>query len=377
MDYRSWAEIDLEKLDKNVQKVFSYTGKNIFAVVKADAYGHGAVEISRYLDKNPYVTKLCVATAEEGRELREAGISKDILVLGGILPEEISYFNRYNLKPVISDFKQLLLVSELNCKGVHIKFDTGMHRLGFYKETLSDIVKFVKEKGIYIEGIMSHFPSADVDRKLTENQIKEFKEIYSFFLERGFKIPFIHIQNSAGLVYKCDFCNAVRVGLLLYGEKPTDNFPIPVETIMSVKAKVILKKKIKKGDKVSYCGTFEAPKNMDIGVVSFGYADGLPRDLSNKGYFLINGKKAKILGNVTMDMTIVDLTDINVKEGDPVLIIGKDGYREIKFSDVARACNTIPYEIMCRISKRVKRFVKKGNSENEENTVFKRNSISV
>ncbi len=377
MDYRSWAEIDLEKLDKNIKKVFSYVDKDIFAVVKADAYGHGAVEISRYLDKNPYISKLCVATAEEGRELRDAGISKDILVLGGILPEEISYFNKYNLKPVISDFKQLSLVSELNCKGVHIKFDTGMHRLGFYKDSLPDIVRFVKEKGIYVEGIMSHFPSADIDRKLTEYQIKEFKEIYIFFLEKGFKIPFIHIQNSAGLVYKCDFCNAVRVGLLLYGEKPTDNFPVSVETVMSVKAKVILKKKLKKGDRVSYCGTFEASKDMEIGVVSFGYADGLPRDLSNKGYFLINGKKAKILGNVTMDMTIVDLTDIDVKEGDPVLIIGKDGYREIRFSDVARACNTIPYEIMCRISKRVKRFIKKGNVSDEREKAFKENSISV
>jgi alanine racemase len=358
LDYRSWAEVDISRLEKNINSIHQFIQKDIFAVIKADAYGHGAVEIGKYLDKNPLIKKLCVATAEEGRELREAGIKKDIIVLGGILPEEISFFNKYNLKPVVSDFNQLALVKELTCKGVHIKFDTGMHRLGFYKENINDVYRKIKESGIFVEGIMSHFPSADTDPEFTKNQIKKFYSIYKFFRERGFNIPYIHIQNSAGLVYPCEFCNTVRVGLTLYGEKPFENFPIPLLTVMSVKAKLISKKKLKKGDTVSYCGTFKADRDMDIGVVSFGYADGLPRDLSNRGYFLINGKKAPIIGNVTMDMTIVDLTGIEAKVGDPVLIVGKNGYREIRFSDVAKICGTIPYEIMCRISKRVKRFVK-------------------
>ncbi len=363
MDYRSWAEIDLKRLDKNIYEIYRYVKKDIFAVVKADAYGHGAVEIAKHLDSNPFVKKLCVATAEEGRELREAQISKDILVLGGILPEEISFFNKYSLKPVISDFKQLSLVKELQCKGVHLKFDTGMHRLGFYKEDLDNIIRYIKSNNLYVEGVMSHFPSADIDPEYTQKQIEEFKNIYTYFLKNNFKIQFVHIQNSAGLVYECDFCNAVRVGLAIYGEYPSKHFPVPLQTVMSVKAKLIMKKRIKRGDKVSYCGTFEAERDMEIGIISFGYADGLPRGLSNKGYFLINGKKAYILGNITMDMTIVDITGIDVKEGDVVLIVGKNGYREIRFSDVAEMCNTIPYEIMCRISKRVKRFVK-NSSEN-------------
>ncbi|NPA53732.1 MAG: alanine racemase [Aquificae bacterium] len=358
MDYRSWAEIDLNRLEKNIENIYSFVKKDIFAVVKADAYGHGAVNVSKHLDNIPFVKKLCVATAEEGKELREAGIKKDILVLGGILPEEINIFKNYNLKPVISDFKQLALVKELSCKGIHIKFDTGMHRLGFYKDALEKIYKIIKQYSLYVEGIMSHFPSADMDKFLTQKQIAEFYSIYRFFLNKGFKIPFVHIQNSAGLVYDCPFCNAVRVGLAVYGEKPLENFPIPLLTVMSVKAKLISRKKLKKGESVSYCGTYTASRDMEIGIVSFGYADGLPRNLSNKGYFLINGKKAPIIGNITMDMTIVDITNIDVKEGDPVLIVGKNGYREIKFSDVAKMCDTIPYEIMCRISKRVKRFIK-------------------
>ncbi len=358
MDYRSWAEIDLDRVDKNISAIFSFVRKDIFAVVKADAYGHGAVEIGKHLDKNPYVKKLCVATAQEGKELREAGISKDILVLGGILPEEISYFNRYNLTPVISDFKQLSLAKELQNRKIHIKFDTGMHRLGFYREDVKQITSVLKDNRFEVEGLMSHFPSADIDPLFTEKQIKTFKEIVDIFSREGINPEYVHLQNSAGLVYQCDYCNAVRVGLALYGVKPLENLPVPLLTVMSVKAKLISKKHLKKGDKVSYCGTFQADREMEIGIVSFGYADGLPRALSNKGYFLINGKKAPIIGNITMDMTIVDLTDIPAKEGDVVLVIGKNGFKEISFNDVADMCETIPYEIMCRISKRVKRFVK-------------------
>ncbi len=356
MLYRSWAEIDIERLEENIKKIYTFTGKYIFAVVKADAYGHGAVEISKHLENIPFVKKLCVATAEEGKELREAGIEKDILVLGGVLKGEEEEFNIYNLQPVISDFNQLELSKNLK-KPVHIKFDTGMHRLGFYKKDICKIVEIIKKNSIDVEGIMSHFPSADIDKELTEKQIHEFSQISKILESKGILPVYKHIQNSAGLVYKCDFCNAVRVGLTIYGEKPVKNFPVDVKNIMSVKSKLIAVKKLRKGDKVSYCGTFEADKDMTVGIVAFGYADGLPRNLSNKGFFIINGKKAPIVGNITMDMTIVDLTGIDAEIGDTVLIIGKNG-EEISFYDVADLCETIPYELMCRISKRVKRIVK-------------------
>ncbi len=357
MLYRSWAEIDLKKLKKNIENIYSYIKKDIFAVVKADAYGHSAVEISKELEKIPYIKALCVATALEGKELRENGIKKDILVLGGIFEEELEIFNEFNLIPVVSDFNQLKNIKFLQNRRIHINFDTGMHRLGFYEDVLEKVAKEIKELNINLEGIMTHFPSADIDKEFTENQIKRFREIVKRLNNFDFNLKYIHSQNSAGLVYNCNFCNAVRIGLSIYGEKPMDNYPIDLENIMSVKARVISVKNLKKGDKVSYCGTFTAPRNMRIAIVSFGYADGLPRNLSNKGRFIINGEYVSILGNITMDMTIVDVSHLkNIKVEDEVIIIGKSLSKEITFSDIANLSETISYEIMCRISKRVKRL---------------------
>ncbi len=358
MIFRSWAEIDKERLKKNLENIYHFAKKDIFAVIKADAYGHCAKFLAKILQKYKYIQKFCVATALEGKELREAEIKKDILVLGGILKEEIELFKDYNLTPVISDFSQLENTKGL--KKIHLNFDTGMHRLGFYKSDIKDIVSFLKKNNISVEGVMSHFPSADVDEKFTNYQIKELKKILAILKIFHINPKFIHLQNSAGLVYPCDFCNAVRVGLAIYGEKPFKNYPVDVENIMSVKAKIISIKKLKKGDRVSYSGTFIAPRSMYIATVSFGYADGLPRNLSNKGYVIIKGYKAKIVGNITMDMIMVDVDSFKekIKEGDEVIIIGKDKDLNITFSDIAEMSGTIPYEIMCGISKRVKRFFK-------------------
>jgi len=345
--FRSWAEISRERLISNVKTIHNHINKDIFAVVKADAYGHGASKISEILQEIPCVKYLCVATAEEGKELREKGIKKDILILGGILKDEVKCFKKYNLVPVVSDFEQLKIVNENKISKIHIKVDTGMHRLGFLH------INHLK-----VEGLMSHFPSADTDPELTKSQIKKFEKIMKKFRSYGVEPVYVHLQNSAGLMYDCSYCNAVRIGISIYGEKPSDSFDIPVKTVMSVRSKIITVKKLKKGQTVSYGGRFKAERDMKIGVVAFGYADGLPRELSNRGYFLINDKKVPILGTVTMDMTIVDLTHINdVKPMDVVTIVGKDNKNEIYFDDIAKMCNTIPYEIMCRISKRVKRVV--------------------
>ena len=356
MIHRSWAEIDLNKLNSNLKKIYSYSQKNIFAVIKADAYGHNAVLIGKFLDKKDEVKYLCVATAEEGLELRKSNIKKNILVLGGILKEEIEIFNNFNLVPVISDIEQLQLIPLLKNKKIHLKFDTGMHRLGFYEKDLSFIFGFLKKNKIEVEGLMSHLSSADVDPDYTNFQIQQFEKLLFKFEKENIKPEFIHIQNSAGIKYKCDFCNAVRIGISMYGEKPCDDFPLELETIMSLKSKIISVKELKKDEKVSYCGTFKADRNMKIGVVSFGYADGLPRCLSNKGFLIINGKKVPIIGNITMDMTIVDITENkNINIGDEVIIVGNSENNKISFEEIAKICNTIPYEIMCGISKRVYR----------------------
>ncbi|WP_457627871.1 alanine racemase [Persephonella sp.] len=355
--FRSWAEVDKDRLVHNVKSIHSRVNKDIFAVVKADAYGHGAAEVSKILQGLKSVRYLCVATAEEGRELREAGINSDVLVLGGILPEEVDIFSSYNLVPVVSDFDQLRLAINNRIKKVHLKFDTGMHRLGFYPGQLDEIIKIASGR-IHIEGIMSHFPSADTDPEYTQKQITAFGKIVKQAEKYGIKPRYIHLQNSAGLEYRCDFCNSVRIGISIYGEKPSKSFSIPVKTVMSVKAKVITVKQLKKGERVSYGGTFRAPADMKIAVVAFGYADGLPRALSNRGYFLFKDRKIRIIGNVTMDMTIVDVTGLeDIKPDDTVTVIGRDREKEIYFEEVASLCNTIPYEIMCRISKRVKRVI--------------------
>ncbi|GAB6072487.1 alanine racemase [Venenivibrio stagnispumantis] len=353
--HRSIAEINLENLKKNITNIYNYAKKEIIAVIKADAYGHGAVNIGRFLDKIDFVKYLAVATAEEGKELREANIKKPIIVLGGILKEEIDIFNNFNLVPVISNFYQLEQVKSLKNRNIHLKFDTGMHRLGFYKEDIEKINKLIFDNCINIEGVMSHFPSADIDKEFTENQIKIFQEIINQLKAKNLK--YIHIQNSAGIIYNCDFCNLIRIGLAMYGEKPIKDYPVELNQVMQVKAKIISIKDIKKGEGISYCHTFKADKDMKIAVISFGYADGLPRALSNKGEVIINNNKAKIIGNITMDMSIIDITDIDAVIGDEAIIIGSAGNQKITFTDIANLTNTIPYEIMCGISKRVYREI--------------------
>lgn len=352
MFLRSWATVNITNLIENIKNIYSLTNKKMFAVVKADAYGHDSRIISRALSDIDFVEKLCVATPFEGKELREVGIDKDIVVLGGILKGEEDIFLKYNLTPVISSYEGLEIAKSSSIKRIHLKFDTGMNRLGFRKEDLKNIKRLISD--FYVEGIMTHFPSADIDPNLTTRQIDEFRDILH---QLRIDPRYIHIQNSAGIVYRCEYCTNVRVGLAMYGEKPYLNFPVKLKNVMSVYSKIISIKRVKKGEKISYCGSYVAQRDMNIGVVSFGYADGLPRALSNKGYLLINGKRANIVGNITMDMTMVDITDIDdVKVGDTVTIVGIDLGQSISFTDIANLSFTIPYEIMCGISKRVIRI---------------------
>ncbi len=358
MVHRSWAEVSLSKLKENIQSLHQFCKKDIFAVVKADAYGHGAVPVSKYLEQFDEIPYLCVATAEEGQELRQNGISKNILVLGGILKEEISIFNENHLVPVISDFYQLEQILNLKQKTVHLKFDTGMHRLGFYEKDIPQLISFIKKNDIQVEGIMSHFPSADINPELTKRQIKELKHIIDIFEENKIYPTYKHIQNSAGLMYECDYCNAARIGIAIYGEKPVTDFPVDIKPVMSVKSKIISIKEIKKGDTVSYCETFKAKNDMKIATISFGYADGLPRCISNQGKVIIGNNFYNIIGNVTMDMTIIDISNSNnINIGDEVIIVGESENLHIHFSDIAKICKTISYEIMCGISKRVFRKI--------------------
>lgn len=351
---RSWATINITNLIENLKNIHSFSKKGIFAVVKADAYGHDAELVSKYISELDFVKKLCVATPLEGKQLRDIGIEKDIVVLGGILEEEKELFLKYRLTPVISTYEGLFTAKLSGIKKIHLKFDTGMNRLGFFEEDIDRIKSILNS--FEVEGIMSHFPSADIDEDFTNHQIKRFRQIIDML---NIKPNHVHIQNSAATTLKCDFCTDIRIGLAMYGEKPVRDFPIQLKNVMSVFSKIVSVKNVKKGAKISYCGTFEAKENMRVAVVSFGYADGLPRIISNKGYVLIDGKRAKIVGNITMDMTMVDISYIDATVGQHVVIVGKSGKERISFSDIASLAQTIPYEVMCGISKRVKRVLER------------------
>jgi len=324
---------------QNVTELCRYSQKKIIAVVKSDAYGIGVEYIAPLLQGLPQVEAFAVASAEEGVSLREMGIKKEIIILGGILREEVEAIKSYKLTPVVSDREHLELLKGKNVK-FHVKYDTGMGRLGFTEDILI--------RDHRITGIMSHL-STPADREFSLYQIKKFENIVKKY-KGSFKI---HIESSAGIIYKVPYTTHTRIGLALYGEKPLRNYPINIKPVLELKARVISVKEIPPKHPISYGRTYTAPCKMRIGIVAFGYGDGLIKSLSNRGYLFFEGEKLPIVGNITMDMTIVDLKNSPVCVGDWITVVGP----EQSFGDLARCAGTIPYEIMCNISQRVKRKI--------------------
>ncbi len=337
-------ELLKENIKTNVENIYKKARKPIIAVVKANAYGMGSIEISKVLDESPYIKAFAVACVEEGIELREAGIKKPVLVLGGVLDkEDLEYVVQYNITPVVSSRYQFDMIKD---KGIdfHVKFDTGMGRLGFF-EPDTDIATHPR-----LKGVLTHLASP-LDKEYSLYQINKFKDILKSFKREDIEI---HLQSSAGLMYDIDFTTCVRIGLAIYGEKPSEDFDVPVRPIYRLKTRVISLKAFKKGDKISYGGTYTLSKDAVIGVVSMGYADGIPKPLANTWYFDFKGVKLKMVGAVTMDMTMFELPDgLDIKVGDYVDFVNEEN----TFSMASRIVKTIPYELMCRIGKRVKRVV--------------------
>lgn len=369
---RTWAEIDTSALIHNYKLIKSKTGNShIMAVVKADAYGHTTEIVVPALEKAG-VDSYAVSNLQEALELRELGVKSTILVLGYTPPEAFDTLAKYGISQTVYDVENAYLLSQSAQKvgipiHIHIKLDTGMSRIGFDCRNdslcgISEILKVLEMKMLKFEGIFTHFSVADSssndDKAFTQAQYTRFCKAVSYLEEYGYKPDFIHCCNSAGILnypYSSD-TNLCRAGIALYGLDPEskgslDGF-LPV---MSFKSTVSFIKEIKKGDSVSYGRSFTAPKDMKIATVSAGYADGFPRKLSGKGYVLINGKKAEIIGKICMDQFMVDITEIDVKSGDEVLLFGND----LPVEEVAKAADTINYEIICGISKRVPRILKK------------------
>ncbi len=365
-EYRTLVKIDLSNIKHNYNAFKKRAEGSIVApVLKADAYGHGAVEIAKVLEEEG-ADFFIVATTMEAVKLRKAGIQREILVLGYVLTAQIELFYEYNLTFSLLNLEQLDLIQVLDKKfgkrlKVHINVNTGMNRLGIdINEAGTQLIRelLTKDK-IKITGIYSHFAGADLDDLTSaQNQLDRFDK----FL-KAVKCPdsvMVHISNSAGAINIIRANKSlIRVGISLYGLYPSEDVgrdSIRLKPALSWYAKVISIRSISKGDAVSYGGTFVARNDMKIATLGVGYADGYSRLLSGKGYVLINGKKANILGRVCMDLTVVDVTDIDVNLEDEAVLIGESKDEVISADQIAQWTNTINYEVTCSIGNRVKRI---------------------
>jgi len=373
----TFAQIDLDALSFNFHSIKNFVGEGVkvMAVVKADAYGHGALECSRRLETEG-VDWLAVALVEEAIELRNAGSKAPILCFGSFWPGQESELIENEITPVIFDLERAnILNSAAKASGrmvdVHIKIDTGMGRVGVpYRELSEWSDSFLQFKNLNVSGLMTHFASADdLHNEMTNSQMRLFAEAVSVFHERGFRPTILDMANSPGAVaFKDSRASLVRIGGILYGlgddVLPKEVDKPELKPVMSLSTKISLLKSINKGDSIGYGQTFIAARDSIIGTLPIGYNDGVPRVLSNKGEAIVSGQIAPIVGRVSMDWTTIDVTEVDgVKAGDKVIIIGRSDSNQVTAESIAAKCDTISYEITCGIGKRVPRVYVPNNTK--------------
>ena len=363
---RSWVEIDLKQIAENVDVYKSClpNGKRIMAVVKADAYGHGDVEVSAMLfDKG--IRDFAVSNIEEAERLRRAGITGDILILGYTPIGRINELIEYDItQAVISeDYAEAVLKTKKRIK-CSFAIDTGMNRLGISAHNIKDCVNTIIKynEAFDITGVFTHLCVADNngDKEsviFTEKQLELYNEVLTYI--GHLKLKNNHCLNSAGGLWYRDGTGIVRLGIMMYGLKPNVKSELPegIKPAMHWKSVVAMMKDVKKGNSIGYGRTYYANSDMKIAIIPTGYADGYSRLLSNKGYVIIGGKKANIVGRICMDQFMADVTDIyGLKAGEEVTLMGRDGDEQITADDIADIIGTIGYEVVCGISKRVPRI---------------------
>ena len=373
--FPAWVEINLDAARRNIERIRAMVppGVAILFVVKADAYGHGAVRISR-LAEDCGVSILGVATLDEGRELRRAGIRLPILVLSPVLPQELDRAIQNDLVVTASSLGfaeaagEAALRRGVQC-AIHVEIDTGMGRAGVARENAVETIKRMSAlAGVRLEGVFTHFPVSDVDGAFTRDQIASFTGIVDRLEEAGIAFRYVHSANSAAIMnFPSSHFNLVRPGLLVYGHAPSAALRdrIDVEAVMSFKARLVLVRDMPAGASVSYGRTYVAQQPILMGVVPVGYGHGLSHRLSNNGHVLFRGNRVPIVGRVTMDMTMLDLSAFpDARVGEEIVIFGRQGADEITVDDVARWDETLNYEVLCRISKRVARiYLRSGRIE--------------
>ena len=370
----AWAEVNLDSLADNMKEIRRVSkSKDIIAVVKADAYGHGAIDAASVFLQSG-ATKLAVAVISEAVELRESGINCPIMILGFTSPYLIDDLLKYDIEQTVYSYEYACEISKAAVKHdktakVHIALDTGMGRIGFRPEekSVDEVYKISKLHNIIIEGLFSHFSSADEeDKSYTHMQIEKFNWFYNELLKKGIKINVRHIANSAAIIDIPEVhFDAVRPGIMLYGYYPSKDVSrdiINLKPAMSLKANVVHVKRVPSGECIGYGRKFKAAKESLIATLPIGYADGYTRLLFNKAKVIINGKFAPVVGRICMDQCMVDVTEAgDVKTGDEAILMGSEDSLKFDADDMADLLGTISYEVLCMIGKRVPRvYIKDG-----------------
>ncbi len=370
---RGCALIDLETVRENVRCISDIIGKNnkLICVIKSDAYGHGAVVFAKVYEEMQEVFGYATATVEEAMELRQNGIEKPIIILGYCFPYSYETIVRYDLRPAVFRKDEAFELNEVaktlgKKANIHIKVDTGMGRIGVTPDSSGlEFVKYcLSNQYLNVEGIFTHMSKADeIDKAYANKQIELFSSFNKMISsELNYDIPFKHIANSAGIMEleEAKHFDMCRAGIILYGLKPSDDVEIlskGIKPVLTLYSHVAFVKTAHKGSLISYGGIYECKKDTKIATVPLGYADGYPRSLTGKGYVLINGKKAPIIGKICMDQFMVDVTDIDdVQNGDVVTLIGKDGEEEITLDNISELSGRFNYEFACCLGKRIKRL---------------------
>lgn len=379
------AVVSLDAIAKNFQAMHEHLRPKtqIIAVIKADGYGHGAIPIAKLIHDYDYIWGFAVATAEEAFSLRTAGVTKPILILGLVFPEHYEELIRQDVRLTVCEEEMAIALSEeagrqKKTVHIHIALDTGMTRIGFSDrpESLKTIGRISQLPNLKTEGLFTHFARADeTDRSPAMAQWERFQKFAEQLKESGVRIPCLHCSNSAGIIRIPEgWSDLVRAGITIYGIYPSEEVEqdvIKLEPAMELKSHVSYVKDVEPGCAISYGGTFVTEKRTRVATIPAGYADGYPRQLSNKGSVLIHGKRAKILGRVCMDQFMVDVTDIpDVRPSTEVTLMGRDGEAFLGIEELGSLSGRFPYEFACEISKRVPRVYIRNKEESEDLTFF-------
>lgn len=370
---RGYIEVNLDHILSNAENIKSHIGKEtkIVAVIKTDGYGHGSIAPAKKLEDKDFMYGFAVATEEEAMELVESGIKKPVMILGYTFPYAYEEMAENGIEPAVFREDMLEEMGKAALKRgkkmrLHVKVDTGMGRIGITPDEkgLAFVKKVAKTEGVELAGVFTHFARADeADKTSAKEQLQKFNAFIEKIHENGIHGFLCHCSNSAAIMEMPEsHMDLVRSGIILYGLKPSDDVKmeaLPLKPALSFYSSIVFIKNMEPGLPISYGGTFVTKENMRVATIPIGYGDGYPRSLSNKGYVLVHGKKAPILGKVCMDQMMVDVTNIpEAKEGDKVTLIGRDGEEELSADMLGELSGRFNYELICDLGKRIPRIYK-------------------